>query len=404
MSVSSMMENLADKVRALSGSTSKMSLTQMAAEVDEANDEISAQSSLIAQVKTALTGKAVGGGGSSGPIYGRAVFFGDGIGLGYDENNYGFIDMIAESGAFESVIKHCSAESEFAFANFGQISTYIDDVRNSDIVFLEYLAVVDALYGSMSLSDTTLGFADGVTSNGQAMCDVLKYVMVLIREANPTAKVVWLAPFRWRGYSTHYPPILFSGGDDAAINDWMEQKAEYELLNDALLLLEATYYRVIKNYGGSVISLGLPIEMMESESGLTVEHHRQMAQTVIADPFRDDPLPTLHRTLTVFQQEADSQAILGADCAMIKHMAVAGGIRLELEVAPIGEESDKQLLPKFTYNALSLSDEALVFTTFTGAKMYVAHAKVFDPDAQQTGGIPIEITEKTIASEVSTDV
>lgn len=57
------LENIADEIRVLSGTTEPLGLTEMATNVNDANDEVADQTDLIAQVVSALQGKSIPGGG-----------------------------------------------------------------------------------------------------------------------------------------------------------------------------------------------------------------------------------------------------------------------------------------------------------------------------------------------------
>ena len=61
MSVNSKMKAIADEIRELSGTTEAMGLDAMASHIEEANSEVSNQTDILAQVVTALEGKAAGG-------------------------------------------------------------------------------------------------------------------------------------------------------------------------------------------------------------------------------------------------------------------------------------------------------------------------------------------------------
>ena len=62
MSVNSKMTALADEIRVLSGTTEAMGIDAMKTHVGEANEEVGSQANLIAQIITALDGKASDGG------------------------------------------------------------------------------------------------------------------------------------------------------------------------------------------------------------------------------------------------------------------------------------------------------------------------------------------------------
>ena len=72
MSVNSKMTAIADPIRTLMGKTGKLGLDAMANHLGDAVTEVDAQAALIQQIKTALEGKAAGGGG--GFIYPDGAF------------------------------------------------------------------------------------------------------------------------------------------------------------------------------------------------------------------------------------------------------------------------------------------------------------------------------------------
>lgn len=66
MSINSKMTAINDEIRTLLGITGIMGLDAMATNLETANDEVDTQAALIAQIATAMGGKAQGSGGASG--------------------------------------------------------------------------------------------------------------------------------------------------------------------------------------------------------------------------------------------------------------------------------------------------------------------------------------------------
>lgn len=218
--------------------------------------------------------------------YGKAVFLGDSLGEGYLNNNYSFIDILSEKGVFESVAKHCvagatigpySADSAIdTYCLTQQIDRYTSDIRNADIIFIEYggndmYAVIESRvlpgYSTDPSSETTI-------------CGYARKAFERIRALNSTARLVWLAPTRYKGWS------------DATT--WQ--------MYDVLLMFEASLYRVAAEYSANIIDLteGLPLQSLTVD-GMhpTTEGHKIVAQNVINNLFVNTPPAPLKRTYTL---------------------------------------------------------------------------------------------------------
>ena len=130
---------IADEVRELSGVTGNMSLNAMKTNLGEANDEVSEQTDLIAQIVSALDNKAVSDGNNGGDI-GSII---DGSFSGAYNNSR--INMV-RSGAFWECsnltsinLPACSMIDENAFCN----CTNLETVNLSSTEYMGYRAFMN---------------------------------------------------------------------------------------------------------------------------------------------------------------------------------------------------------------------------------------------------------------------
>lgn len=131
--------------------------------------------------------------------YGKLVVFGDSICDGTSNANYrSFVDVLGESGAFESVVKAGMNSATIGPYNVGtvangydlcsQIETYRTDVANADIIICEY-GSNDV--GAVQAGNVQMGTASD-TSAETTVCGYMQKAIDRIRELNPDVTIHWV--------------------------------------------------------------------------------------------------------------------------------------------------------------------------------------------------------------------
>lgn len=233
--------------------------------------------------------------------YGKLVVFGDSLGQGVNNDNYSFVDILSESGVFESVTKCCvggacigpyqkNSDAD-GYSLVEQIERYSSDAASADIIMLEYGAND---IRSMLARNITMGTA-GDSSTTTTICGYTKKAMERIRELNPDVKIIWLA---------------FS------LNDF-----EYNRIKsgtgfaDAELLFEATALKLARPYLASVINAaaGMPSSGMSSDGAHpNTEGHKYVANQILHNMFVPWDYPHLHRPL-ILSGNVDAHTNLSID-------------------------------------------------------------------------------------------
>lgn len=119
MSINSTMTALADEVRELSGKTGKLTLAEMTTEVADGNANIADQTSLIAQIQTALEGKTASGGGGE-----------TGLPAGYRRVDY--IQFSGEQVVDTEIVCNQNTRIQLAFTREKSPQHYLYGVASSD--------------------------------------------------------------------------------------------------------------------------------------------------------------------------------------------------------------------------------------------------------------------------------
>lgn len=220
--------------------------------------------------------------------YGKLVVFGDSLGQGVNNNNYSFVDVLSESGAFESVEKCCVGsacigpyQKDNAAAGYSlveQIERYSASVEAADIIMLEYGA--NDCY-SMLAGKITMGSA-GDSATTTTICGYTRKAMERIRGLNPDVKIIWLA---------------FS------LNDFEYFKTKVGTdFADSTLLFESTALKLARPYLASVINVreGVPSSGMSSDGvHPNTEGHKYIANRILHNMFAPSDFPVLHRPLSL---------------------------------------------------------------------------------------------------------
>lgn len=242
----------------------------------------------LSRVSVAAAPPATGG----GPRYGKAVCFGSALCVPSDGSK-GLMEYVAESGAYESITTY--ADSGYTVAELaGLVEEHKTDIENSDIVFLEFGINEFHAIGELMEDGGVAVLGSPSSTNTETLCGMLHTSLSAIKTANPNAKIVWLAPFRWSGQYNTFTSLMLSGDD---LDDGsLIGLTLYGMYNDIALAMEATLLRVVRSCGGSIIDLGA--SPLDETFGNTIKVAEKMAWSIISNPFRDEPSPVLKRTIS----------------------------------------------------------------------------------------------------------
>lgn len=179
--------------------------------------------------------------------YGKLVVFGDSLGQGVNNDNYSFVDILSESGAFDSVVKACVSgatigpyQTYTSAINYdlnSQVERYISDVRDADIIICEYCGND---LSSMMSGNTQMGTSSD-SASATTICGYTKKALNRIYELNPDVVIQWV-----HFGETNYDVIKQSGG-------FMWEAGGGTA--DPWLLFAAEALRVVKSYGCKLLKI-----------------------------------------------------------------------------------------------------------------------------------------------------
>lgn len=220
--------------------------------------------------------------------YGKLVVFGDSLGQGVNNDNYSFVNVLAESGVFGSVVKACVGgatigpyQTDSAAAGYSlveQIERHSSDVISADIIMLEYGG--NDIF-SLLAGNVTIGSADD-SAAAVTICGYMKKALERIRALNPDARIIWLA-FAWNSFAY----LRDRNGTDFA---------------DAELLFEATALKLARPYLSSVIPIMDGASASDySNDGMhpNTDGHKYIANKILHNIFVPADFPPLFRPMTM---------------------------------------------------------------------------------------------------------
>lgn len=221
--------------------------------------------------------------------YGKLVVFGDSLGQGYNNGDYSFVDVLSESGVFESVSKHCVSgatigpyqvdSSAAGYSLVEQIERYSSDVADAEIVICEY--------GGNDLNSFLAGNVEMGTvedaSTATTICGYVKKAITRIYELNPDVAIHWLYPLP-REFATL--KAMHPNGMDYV---------------DGAILFDACALRMAQNCGCFIlIPFCLNRNLLSSDSvHPNTEGHKVYATSILNGLFKEQHLLYTERLLTV---------------------------------------------------------------------------------------------------------
>jgi len=116
--------------------------------------------------------------GEGESMLGNAIFVGDSIGQGYNNNDHSFVDILSDAGIYKSVLKNCVAGETTMQAGY-RLGEHMDELYAADIIYIEYCAndIISVSNETYTLNQIVQNASD---------------VIGAIRRLNPKCAIVWM--------------------------------------------------------------------------------------------------------------------------------------------------------------------------------------------------------------------